>query len=65
MKLDQFQKDQIDDALDKVLSAQRTATHADINAGLCGTNYDYKKAMDAEDKLYEAKEEFINSLKGI
>ena len=65
MKLDQFQKDQISDLLETVLSAQRNATHADINAGLCGTAYDYKKATEAEGILYEKQETFIKSLEGI
>jgi hypothetical protein len=46
-------------ALDEVIRLARAARAAEIDAGACGTRFDFQKMREAQDRAAEARDAFL------
>jgi hypothetical protein len=56
-----FKNMSLEDAVDKLLSLKDKAVCAQIDAGACRTETDYKRKRHAEEELEEAREVFAQA----
>lgn len=58
----EFRRQQVEQLLDTLLSAQRDETVANINAFRCNTRWDHQKATKAQDRRHDLYEETVKKL---
>ena len=57
-------REQLEDALDRVIAAHGRKVRAAIDASACGTRRDFEAAHDAEIAYLEARDAFVDEVCG-